>query len=65
MINDHLIAAGLFNGQIKIYDLIKSETIKTISAHKSFVNRLKYLSSDGKLLSGAGKGEIKLWKISK
>ena len=62
MLMDNLIAIGLQNGEIQIYNISKEETVKTISAHSSYLFQLKYLSN-GNLLSGDGKGEIKLWKI--
>ena len=61
-LNHDLIAVGLCNGEIQIYDINKMYLIKTISAHSTFVFRL-YPLSNGDLLSGSGNGEIKLWTI--
>jgi WD40 repeat protein len=62
-LNEDLIAVGLHNGEIQIYDLNKMENIKTISAHSSFlVYRLKVLSNGG-LISGIGQGDIRLCEI--
>ena len=61
-LNDDLILVGLYNGEIQIYSLEENKNIRTISAHSSYVYRLNLLSN-GNLLSGSGKGDIKLWKI--
>ncbi len=62
MLTGNLMAIGLENGEIEIYNISKEETVKTISAHSSYLFQVKYLSN-GNLLSGDGKGEIMLWKI--
>ena len=62
VLNKNLLAIGLQNGKIKIYDLSKKETVKTIRAHSKYLYRLNVLSN-GNLLSGSYNGEIKLWKI--
>ena len=56
------MAIGLENAEIQIYDFKRMKTIKTILAHSSFVSRL-HLLSNGKLLSGSGKGDINLWEV--
>jgi WD40 repeat protein len=61
ILNDELIAVGLRNGEIKIYNFNKEETIKTVLAHESYIDNL-YLLSNGNLLSQSY-GEIKYWKI--
>ena len=62
VLDERLIAIGLFNGEIKIYDLVKDKCVKSFMAHTTFIYRLNSLSN-GNLLSASGKGEIKLWKI--
>jgi WD40 repeat protein len=61
-LKENLFAVGLGNGEIQIYDLNEIKNIKTISAHSSFVYRLKVLSN-GNLLSGSKNGKIKLWEV--
>ena len=50
LLNDELIALGLQNGEIKIHNFIKSETIKTISADNSSIRSILLLSN-GNLIS--------------
>ena len=61
-LNDELVAIGLQNGHIIIYDLNRMKEIKIISTHSSFIYNLVLLSN-GNLLSGSGEGDIKLWKL--
>jgi WD40 repeat protein len=61
-LKEDLIAVALQNGEIHIYNLVKIEKIKTIQAHSFGAFRLNFLSN-GNLLSGSEKGEIKQLKI--
>ena len=61
-LNYELIAAALDNREIQIYNYIKMETVKKISAHSTYVYRFCLLSN-GDLISGSKDGEMKLWKI--
>ena len=61
-LNQNLIAVGLQNGEIEIYDFIIMKNIKTISAHSTYVHRLLLLSN-GNLLSCSRDDEIKYWKL--
>ena len=54
-----LVVVGLQNDEIRIYDLCKRETVKTI---KSYASRF-HLLSNGNLLSACREGVIKLWDI--
>ena len=62
ILNEHLIAVGLYEGQIKIYNFNNIELIITIPAHQSPVVKLLLLKN-GCLLSQSEDGEVKLWKI--
>ena len=62
LLTDTLLSVALENGQIVIFDLNKMEQIHFISAHLSYVYRLRFISN-GYLLSGCGKGKINLWKV--
>jgi WD40 repeat protein len=61
ILNDELIALGLRNGEIKIYNFIKMDTIKTVLTDQSYINHLCLLSH-GNLLCESH-GEVKYWKI--
>lgn len=62
-LKDDLIAVGLENGQIKLYDLEKSvQTIEKL-AHDIRVKCIAY--KDDLLVTASSSGEIKLWKHSK
>ena len=61
-ITDELILIGLEKGEIQIYNFIKDETIKKISAHSSAVRQL-ILLSNGDLLSISQSGEIIILKM--
>ena len=64
MLDDDLIAVGLSNGKILIYDLIKNKIVKTILTENntSGISRFNFLSN-GNLLSGSYDGAIRKWKI--
>ena len=62
IINNNLIAVGLDNGEIMIYDLNEMKSIKTILAHSSCVYRMNLLSN-GNLLTGSNAGDVRLWDI--
>ena len=62
VLNENLLAIGLGNEKIQIYDLKKQRTVKIFSSHSNIINQLNSLSY-GYLLSGSDNGEIKLWKI--
>jgi WD40 repeat protein len=64
MLCEDLIAIGLGSkskGEIIVYNLNKMFNVKIIAAHSSNVHSLNFLSN-GDLLSGSLKGDIKLWK---
>ena len=61
-LNEDLIAAALFNGQIVIYDLNKMKIVKIISGHTKLVKTLNLLSN-GDLFSLSNNGDIKLFKL--
>ena len=62
ILNEHLIAVGLYEGQIKIYNFKNKEKIITIPVHQSPVVELLLLKNDC-LLSQSEAGQIKIWKI--
>lgn len=62
-LKDDLIAVGLENGQIKIYDLEKSAQTVEKLAHDIRVKCIAY--KDNLLVTASSSGEIKLWKYSK
>ncbi|CAD1473595.1 unnamed protein product, partial [Heterotrigona itama] len=62
-LNDDLIAVGLENGQIKLYDLEKSVCTVEAVAHD---NRVKCIAFKDKfLVTTSSSGEIKLWRYKK
>lgn len=62
-LKDDLIAVGLENGRIKLYDLEKSmQTVETI-AHDIRVKCMAF--KNDLLVTASSSGEIKLWKYSK
>ena len=60
-LNYEFIVIGLKNGQIQVYNLEKSETIKFFSAHSFAVYLLKLINNN--LLSTSQNGQVKLWKF--
>ena len=62
ILNEDLVAVGLQNGEIIIFDFNASIIINRFRSQSSCVNRL-YLLSDGDLISGSIDGQLKIWKI--
>ena len=62
ILNEDLIAVGLYDGSIKIYNINNMIIVITILAHESAVKEL-ILLKNGCLISQSDDGEIKLWKI--
>jgi WD40 repeat protein len=62
LLTDELIALGLRNGEIKIYNFKKEETIKTISKEKMKRSNDLFLLSNGNLISTSN-NQIKYWKL--
>lgn len=57
------IAAGYYDGSIRIYDIKTGNLLKTFNKHDTYVNILCY-SSDGKhLISVCGYSKIKIWNV--
>ncbi|XP_076657491.1 p21-activated protein kinase-interacting protein 1-like [Halictus rubicundus] len=62
-LKDNLIAVGLENGQIRFYDLEKSEQTVEAVAHDIRVKCMSFV--DDLLVTASSSGEIKLWRYSK
>jgi WD40 repeat protein len=62
ILNEHLLAVGLFEGQIQIYNFKNNKIVIKIPAHYLAVWKLLLLKN-GCLLSQSIDYEIKIWKI--
>ena len=61
-LSDDLIAVAFHNDQILIYNINEMKLIKSISTHSPSIYSL-FVLSNGNMVSGAGDGELKYWKL--
>ena len=60
-----LLAAGSFYGVIKLWDVVKKESVATLEGHAGSVESLSF-SQDGTMLSsGSEDGTVLLWDIAR
>ena len=61
-ISDHVIAIGLENGKIILWDVLEAKQITLLDEHTGPVNSLA-ITNDGNLISGSGDGRVLIWNM--
>ena len=65
LLNDGLqVAAGLYNGNIRIFNLNTNNLIATLNGHKDQVNDLVLMESKAILASSSSDGTVRLWDLN-
>nr|XP_046265032.1 telomerase protein component 1 [Scatophagus argus]XP_046265033.1 telomerase protein component 1 [Scatophagus argus] len=60
--DDHLLAAGCWNGNVIVWNWLQNKTQTTLSGHQRSVRSLSF-SSTSMLCSGSVSGEVRVWSV--
>jgi WD40 repeat protein len=61
LLSDKILASGLFDGTINIWNLNEKKIVKSIKAHETWIRCLIKSKDSSKLISGSGDSKIKIW----
>ncbi|KAM9349866.1 telomerase protein component 1 [Symphorus nematophorus] len=60
---DHLLAAGCWNGNVIVWNWLQNKTMASLSGHQRSVRSLSFSSSSSMLCSGSVSGEVRVWSV--
>ncbi|XP_051276117.1 telomerase protein component 1 [Dicentrarchus labrax] len=60
---DHLLAAGCWNGNVIVWNWLQNKTVMSLSGHRRSVRSLSFSSSSSMLCSGSISGEVRVWSV--
>ncbi|XP_035526254.1 telomerase protein component 1 [Morone saxatilis] len=60
---DHLLAAGCWNGNVIVWNWLQNKTVMSLSGHQRSVRSLSFSSSSSMLCSGSMSGEVRVWSV--
>ncbi|XP_037643580.1 telomerase protein component 1 isoform X2 [Sebastes umbrosus] len=60
---DHLLAAGCWNGNVIVWNWLQNKALTSLSGHKRSVRSLSFSSSSSMLCSGSVCGEVRVWSV--
>ncbi len=59
-----IIAAGLYDGKVQIFDAVTGKEIRTLVGHRQQINTIAFSPDEQLLVSGSFDQTIRLWEVS-
>lgn len=61
--NGQILASGLLDGAIRLWNVETGECLRTLAGHKEAVNSVAFNPKGNILASGSADGNVKLWDV--